>query len=117
MVDSSVLLADNGSTLERSNIMKLRFSYQDSESGEENVIDFDAPIDVMDETSGPAIVKAFSVALSKMTGEEEVDTKFESFVLCGHCAALTFREKVILSRGRHSYDILITGLVYSHFAK
>ena len=97
--------------------MELRFTYHDSETGEEDTIDFEAPIDVMDETSGPAIVKAFSVAMSKMSGEEEVDTKLESFVLSNRCAALTFREKVILSGGRHRYDILITGLVYSHFVK
>jgi len=97
--------------------MELRFSYQDSETGEHDVIDFDVNLDTLDENSGPAIVKAFSIALAKMTGEEEVDTKLESFVLSNRCAALTFREKVILSGGRHSYDILITGLVYSHFVK
>lgn len=95
--------------------MKLRFAYQDSETGETDVIDFEADIATFDESAGPAIVKAFSVAFAKMTGEEEVDTKLESFVVAHDRAALTFREKVVHLGGRHSYDILITGLVYSIF--
>ena len=95
--------------------MELRFSYQDSETGENDVIDLKADILVFDETAGQAIVNAFSLAMAKMTGEEPVDAKLESFTVANNVAALTFREKVVHLGGRHSYDILVTGLVYSQF--
>ena len=95
--------------------MKLRFTYFDSETGEADTIDFDANITALHPNAGPIIAQAFSTALSKMTGDEEVDVMFESLIVCGDKAALTFREKVVHVGGRHSYDILITGLVYSNF--
>lgn len=95
--------------------MDLRYTYHDSETGEEDTIDFKADIAVFDETAGLVIAKAFAAAMAKITGEEEVDVKLEHFTVAGTVAALTFREKVVHLGGRHSYDILITGLVYSRF--
>lgn len=95
--------------------MELRFTYHDSETGESDTIDFKADIPAFDETAGQAIANAFSLAFAKMTGDEPVDVKLESFVVVNDVAALTFREKVVHQGGRHSYDILVTGLVYSQF--
>lgn len=96
--------------------MNLRFTYFDSETGEHDVIDFEANIQSLTlPGAGTIIAEAFSVALSKMTGDEPVDVKLESFTPIGDRAALTFREKVVHLGGRHSYDILVTGLVYSNF--
>lgn len=95
--------------------MKVRFTYFDSETGEDDTVDLNVDITSIDETSGPAIASAFQLYMSRHTGEEPIDHKVESFVLAGDRAALTFREKVILPRDLCSYDVLITGIVYTKF--
>lgn len=97
--------------------MELRYVYQDSETGENDTADLTIDATEFDESVGPAIVAAFYKHMAQYCGDEPVESKLEHFSVFRDRAVLTFRETVVPPRGRISYDVLITGIVYSTFVR